>query len=105
MAYRAEAWTEKSPPAFAGALVENAVPGYWEDMVPAFRAAGIRDEFKINPDHVEQTFPMSGWAKDTTLPNIHGCFLYRRKFVPLRTGPALLFFDCVRNQVDRKSVV
>ncbi|MBR2837383.1 MAG: hypothetical protein IKE55_01225 [Kiritimatiellae bacterium] len=99
MAYRAEAWKEKSPPAFAGAPVGNAVPGYWEDMVPAFRAAGIRDDFKINPDHVEQTFPMTGWAKDTTLPNISGCFLYRRSFVPLRTGPALLYFDCVRNQV------
>ncbi|MBQ2628118.1 MAG: hypothetical protein IJG13_00425 [Kiritimatiellae bacterium] len=99
MAYRAEAWKESRMPEFFGAAVEKAVPGYWEDMVPAFRAAGIRDEFKINPDHVEQSFPMTGWAKDTTLPNISGCFLYRRRFVPLRTGPALLYFDCVRNQV------
>ena len=99
MAYRPEPWEDESCPSFAGARIEWAVPGYWEDLVPALRAAGLKDEFRINPEHVEQSFPMTGWAKDTTLPNVYGCFLYRRTFVTDRCGPATLTFDCVRNQV------
>jgi hypothetical protein len=68
-------------------------------MIPAFRAAGINDEFRINPLYFPQTYPISGRAGDTTLLNIHGCFLYRRKVVLDRDGPALLAFEGVRNQV------
>lgn len=99
MAYQPYAWETVDCPSFTGVSVEKAVPGYWEDMVPTFRAAGMKDEFRINPLYEKQTFPITGWASDTTLPNIYGCFFYRRTVVLDKTGPAVLAFEGVRNQV------
>ena len=106
MAYQPYAHEVVECPAFSGVRVANAVPGYWEDMVPAFRAAGMKDEFRINPLFERQRFPITGWASDTTLPNIYGCFFYRRTFdLPstLNSKPstlnAVLAFEGVRNQV------
>ena len=99
MAYRPDAWNSTEIPVFAGVPIPNAVPNYWEDMTNAFRSAGMRDKFRINPDHAEQFLPMTGWAKDTTLPNISGCFLYRRKVTLSKVGAAVLAFEGVRNQV------
>ena len=106
MAYLPYAYEVVECPAFRGVRIANAVPGYWEDMVPAFRAAGMKDEFRINPTFERQRFPMTGWASDTTLPNIYGCFFYRRTF-DLDQRPttndqlptAVLAFEGVRNQV------
>ena len=78
MAYRPYAHESVDYPRFAGVMVADAVPGYWEDMIDAFRAAGMKDEFRINPLYGRQTLPITGWADDTTLPNISGCFYYRR---------------------------
>ena len=99
MAYRPYAWELLDMPSFKGVPVENAVPGYWEDMVPAFRAAGMTDKFRINPVYEVQRFPISGYASDTTLPNIYGCFFYRRTIELDRVGDAVLAFEGVRNQV------
>ena len=99
MAYRPYAWETVDLPKFQGVVVENAVPGYWEDMVDAFRAAGMRDEFRINPFYSRQTFPISGYADDMTLPNIRGSFFYRRVVNLGTSGPAVLAFEGVRNQV------
>ena len=99
MAYQPYAWETVDYPSFKGVRIENSVPGYWEDMVPAFRAAGMKDEFRINPLYGKQKFPITQWADDTTLPNIYGCFLYRRTIELDRTGPAVLSFEGVRNQV------
>ena len=99
MAYRPYEWENIEPPSFKGTVVEGAVPGYWEEMVPAFRAAGIKDEFRINPLYEVQRFPISGYASDTTLPNIYGCFFYRRTVELDRDGAAVLAFEGVRNQV------
>ena len=111
MAYRSNAWDSVTCPQFKGVAVARAVPGFWENMVPVLRAAGMKDAFRINPAYERQTIPMTQWAKCTTLPNIYGCFLYRRTFTldakSFRFGgrgaPALpaayLAFDCVRNQV------
>ena len=86
-------------PNFKGKIVEKAIPGYWEDMIDALRASGITETFRINPQHVKQTFPIYNSAGDMTLPNIRGSFYYRR-FVELdREGPAYLAFEGVRNQV------
>ena len=100
MAYQPYAWESVHTPKFKGVMVKNAVPGYWEDMLADFRAAGMKDEFRINPWYEVQTFPITGRASDTTLPNIYGCFFYRRTVEigdPAR--PALLAFEGVRNQV------
>ena len=121
MAYRSNAWDSVECPTFIGVAVAKAVPGFWEDMVPALRKAGMKDEFRINPVYERVTLPVVKSAKCTTLPNIYGCFLYRRKFTldaklcrfGGRGAPALpsggfietalpsayLAFDCVRNQV------
>ena len=111
MFYCSNAWDSVACPQFKGVAVAKAVPGFWENMVPAFRAAGMKDAFRINPAYERQTIPMTQWAKCTTLPNIYGCFLYRRTFTldtkSFRFGgrgapalpPAYLAFDCVRNQV------
>ena len=99
MSYRPYAHESVIYPGFSGVKVKDAVPGYWEDMVEAFRAAGMTDEFRINPWHVKQTFPITGWADGTTFPNIYGCFYYRRTVNLERTGAAVLRFEGVRNQV------
>ncbi len=111
MSYCSNAWDSVACPKFKGVTVAKAVPGYWENMIPVLRAAGMKDAFRINPVYERQTIPMTQWAKCTTLPNIYGCFLYRRTFTldakSFRFGgrgaPALpaayLAFDCVRNQV------
>ena len=99
MAYQPYAWETVDYPSFKGVRIEDSVPGYWEDMVPSFRAAGMKDEFRINPLYGKQKFPITQWADDTTLPNIYGCFLYRRTVELDRTGPAVLAFEGVRNQV------
>ena len=80
MSYCSNAWDSVECPLFKGVTVAKAVPGFWENMVPALRAAGMKDAFRINPAYERQTIPMTQWAKCTTLPNIYGCFLYRRTF-------------------------
>ena len=101
MSYRSNAWDSVACPKFRGVVVAKAVPGFCENMVPAFRAAGMKDTFRINPVYKPQKIPMTKSAKCTTLPNIYGCFLYRRTFTleKLQRRPAFLAFDCVRNQV------
>lgn len=99
MAYRPYAYEVVGYPSFVGVKVQNAVPGYWEDMVPAFRAAGMTDEFRINPLYERQRLPITGRANDTTLPNIYGCFFYRKTVELKKAGPAVLAFEGVRNQV------
>ena len=99
MAYRPYSWETVDAPKFSGVMVEKAVPGYWEDMKDAFRAAGMRDEFRINPLYSRQSFPISEYADDMTLPNILGTFFYRRTVDLRETGPAVLAFEGVRNQV------
>ena len=99
MAYRPYAHESVDCPRFAGVTVADAVPGYWEDMLDAFRTAGMKDEFRINPLYGRQRHPITGWADDTTLPNISGCFYYRRMVVLDRTDAAVLAFEGVRNQV------
>ena len=99
MAYMPQAYEVEDYPSFVGVKVGKAVPGYWEDMVQSFRAAGMKDSFRINPHYEKQTYPITGRAHDTTLPDIYGCFLYRRVVALDRTGPAVLAFEGVRNQV------
>ena len=99
MAYRPYAHETPYFPSFAGVVVPNAIPGYLEDMVPAFCAAGMKDEFRTNPFHDEVKFPRSGWTPCLTLPDIYGCFYYRRTVDLDRAGRAVLAFEGVRNQV------
>jgi len=99
MAYRPDECRSIAYPEFSGVTVAKAVPGYWEDLRDAFRAAGMKDEFRINPWHEDQQLPIRGSAYDTTLPDIYGCFYYRRTVELDRVGAAVLRFEGVRNQV------
>ena len=99
MAYRPYPCESVVPPVFKGVRVAEAVPGYWEDMIPAFRAAGMTDEFRIHPTYQRETLPVTNYALDTMLPNIYGCFLYRRTVEIPDTRRAVLAFEGVRNQV------
>ena len=99
MAYQPYANESIACPSFSGVKITNAVPGYWEDMVERFRAAGMKGEFRVNPWYERQELPTSGSASDTTFPDIYGCFFYRRTLALDRTGPAVLRFEGVRNQV------
>ena len=99
MAYQPYEYERVECPSFRGVTVDAAVPGYWEDMVAKLRAAGLTDTFRINPWYEEQAFPITGWASDTTFPDIYGCFFYRRTIELDQTGPAVLAFEGVRNQV------
>lgn len=47
MSYRPFECRTVECPAFRGVRIAQAIPGYWEDMVPAFRAAGMTDEFCV----------------------------------------------------------
>ena len=87
-------------PVFEGCVIDNAVPGYWEDMKDAFRAAGMTNEFRVKKDCGPRTYPIRGWAPDMTLPNISGCFCYRRNIDLVDACDAAISFECVRNRVQ-----
>ena len=93
MAYRPHAHEAVECPSFTGVRIAGAVPGYWEDMVEAFRAAGMDDAFRVNPLFERQRLPIAGSASDVTLPNIYGCFYYRRTVELDKAGDAVLAFE------------
>ena len=78
MAYRPYAHEGVNCPEFKGVGIAGAIPGYWEDMADKFRAAGMDGEFRVNPLFERQRLPIADSAGDVTLPNIYGCFYYRR---------------------------
>ena len=86
-------WTEGYP-------VENAVPGYWEDMVPAFWATPFGARLTVNPEYGLQRYPMAGSPPDMALPTIPGTFLYHRRFTAELSGGCWeLHFGGVQNQI------
>lgn len=79
-------------------LVDDAVPGYWEDMTESFLRTPFFCFLRINPEYGIQQYPISGVAPDMALPNVVGNFFYRRTFVCENiTKPAALHFDGVQN--------
>jgi len=99
MSYRPYEHDSVACPEFSGVVVTNAVPAYWEDRIDTFRSAGMTDAFRINPWYERQSFPIAGHAGDMTLPDVYGCFCYRRRIALDRVGAAVVRFEGVRNQV------
>ena len=62
------------------ALIQNAVPGFWEDMTESFLHAPFFKNLKINPEYGLWQYPISGTCPDMALPNIMGNFIYRCSF-------------------------
>ncbi len=80
MDYTPEVYTDKALPVFTGFAVDQAVPGYWEDMNEQFLLAPFFGQLQINPEYGIQQYPIAGTAPDMALPYITGNFFYRRKF-------------------------
>ena len=109
MAYETEKYTGKRSPwkndelnlaEFSG-MVENAVPGYWEDMTESFSRAPFFSHLRINPQYGIQRYPIFGDPPDMALPNIMGNFFYRRTFFHDGTdSPTVMHFEGVQNSVS-----
>ena len=86
------------PEAISNDVIENAVPGYWEDMRESFRLTSFFRKLRVNPEYGMQSYPIAGDAPDMALPNIMGTFFYRRKFDFVGAdNPAVLHFEGVQN--------
>ena len=101
MAYSEAVYTGTTNPWTKGFLIENAVPGYWEDMTDDFSLAPFYGRLKINPEYGMQRYPISGEVPDMALPNIMGNFYYRRTVCcDSALNSAILHFDGVQNAVS-----
>ncbi|MBQ4527304.1 MAG: hypothetical protein II998_04450 [Clostridia bacterium] len=82
-------------------LIDNAVPGFWEDMTDKFRYADFFGKLRINPEYGIQSYPISGTCPDMALPNVVGSFAYRAKFdCDSPSVPSAIHFDGVQNTVS-----
>lgn len=61
-------------------VTECQVPGYWEDMLDAFRSTPLHTKLTWNPMYTLQRYPQTGYCPDMALPNPVGCFVYQRRF-------------------------
>ncbi len=101
MNYAEEVYLGKENPWKKGFLIQNAVPGYWEDMKDAFCYAPFYGKLKINPEYGIQSYPIAGECPDMALPNIMGNFFYRRTFLcEGMEEPATIHFSGVQNAVS-----
>lgn len=82
-------------------LIDNAVPGYWEDMTGALACASFFPGLRMNPEYGIQQYPMTALPPDMALPNVIGNFFYKRTFnCENITGPCALHFVGVQNAVS-----
>lgn len=89
------------PESICADIMENAVPGYWEDMTDAFSYASFYSKLRYNPEYGMQRYPIAGNPPDTALPNITGSFFYRRSFDFKKTdGCKRIYFGGVQNTVS-----
>ncbi|MEE1043540.1 MAG: beta galactosidase jelly roll domain-containing protein, partial [Clostridia bacterium] len=81
--------------------VNDAVPGYWEDMGDKFAKVPFYTKLRINPEYGIQRYPISHYVPDMALPNVVGNFFYRKTFMCDNiTVPVTLHFDGVQNAVS-----
>lgn len=86
-----------------GFLIEDAVPAYWEDMMDKFRENTIHRHLKYNPSYTLQRYPQVGYVPDMHLPNVMGCFAYKRNFTVLKSQLNIeteLYLEGVQNMVS-----
>ncbi len=70
---------DAEPEVQEGYVIEQAVPGYWEDMMDKFREFPFHREFNYNPSYSLQRYPQTGYVPDMSLPNVLGSFMYKRQ--------------------------
>ncbi len=79
-----------------GFAPENAVPGYFEDMLDVFKNAPFFDELIYNPEFEEVVFPVTGTVPDMTLKTIVGTFFYKKEIdIDLGLKGKKFLFSCV----------
>lgn len=101
MNYTYEPYLGETNPWKGGYCIENAVPGYWEDMTDAFQMAPFHRFLHVNPAYGLQRYPMVEAAPDMALPNVEGNFFYMRSFIwEEATANTVLHFEGVQNAVS-----
>ncbi len=100
MSYNEAVYTGTDNPWEKGSIVENAIPGYWEDMTDAFAQTSFFRNLKINPEYGIQRYPICTDVPDMALPNVMGNFLYRRIFTYDGGTADTLHFGGVQNTVS-----
>lgn len=79
MEYRSpEPYKDTAEPTLEGCVIENAVPGYWEDMIEVFQETFLYTRLAWNPSYGPQRYPIAGYVPDMALPTIYGTFFYQR---------------------------
>lgn len=99
MNYDEKPYKDCANPWTMGYAVEDAVPGYWEDMTDKFELAPFFCFLKINPEYGIQQYPIADVAPDMALPNVVGTFFYRRTFLctDVASADAAIWFSGVQN--------
>ena len=84
-------------PKFNGAFApENAVPGYFEDMVELFKTAPFYNDLVYNPEFKEIVYPISERVPDMTLKTIVGTFFYKKEvYIEAENKGKKFIFNCV----------
>lgn len=101
MDYSPNVYRETQNPWKGGAVIPNAVPGYWEDMVDVFSTAPFYWHLEVNPSYGIQRYPITGICPGMALPNITGNFFYRRSFTWTACDAGVtLYFGGVQNAVS-----
>ena len=85
----------------AAITVENAVPGYFEDMLDDFRKTPVYRKLSWNPTYTLHRYPIGSYCPDMTLPNPVGSFAYKRSFTLSEiSGDAALYCGGVQNTLS-----
>ena len=101
MGYSENSYKKNEEPVFEAFEIENAVPGYWEDMTDKFIEAPFYQNLKVNPSFGRQKYPIAYVAPDMALPNYIGNFFYKRKFtLDDISEECVLHFGGVQNTVS-----
>ena len=83
------------------AVVEDAVPGYWEDMNDKFRKTPFFRFLRVNPEYGIQSYPIVNDCPDMALPNVMGTFFYQKTFnCSTVAEDTVLFFGGVQSAVS-----
>ncbi len=101
MSYNVDEYKGKECPSPEWFLIDNAVPGYWEDMVDSFWKAPFYGDLRVNPEYGVQKYPMACGAPDMALPNIMGNFYYKKTVTLSKKDKVnMLHFEGVQNSVS-----
>lgn len=101
MSYSENLYDSTQLPEFKGFEINNAVPGFWEDMVSEFRKAPFFRELKISSSYGIQSYPLVSYAPDMALPQIVGTFFYKKKiFLENIEKKCVICFEGVQNTVS-----